>query len=129
MNVFKMGKIQMKRYQIIVPSLDTDEVIITSERIDHIRAHHPGDFDAYRAWIPEILENPEYILEDRKHPHDTAILLKSFPVDNEILYFHLCLHLHTPESPLEYQNSIITFWRIHQKEYERLIKNRKHYES
>ena len=110
MNVFIMGKIQIERYRMIVPTLNTDRVIITSERIDHINKHHSGDWDAYgQEFVPKMLENPEYILEDRDCPNDTAILLKSFPADTETLYFHLVLRLHTPEDPPEYLNSIITF--------------------
>ena len=122
-DVSLMGKIQKERF----PNLDTDKVIITDRQRRHINERHHGDFDAYREWIPEILESPEHILEDRKRPNDTAILLKSFPADTGKLYFYLCLRLHTPESPPEYCNSIITFWRIHQKEYERLVKNRKQF--
>ena len=128
MNVFTMGKIQIERYQVIVPTLNTDMVIITSERIDHINKHHPGNWDAYgQEFIPKMLENPEYILEDRDRPNDTAILLKSFPTDSTELFFHLVLRLHTPEDPPEYLNSIMTFWRIRQKEYKRMVKNRNHY--
>ena len=129
MSVFAMGKIQqIERYRLIVPTLDTDEVIITSKQIEHIYKRHPGDWDAYgQKFVPEMLESPEYILEDNHRPNDTAILLKSFPVDTKEMYFHLVLRLHTPEDPPEYLNSIITFWHIHQKEYRRMIKRRPHY--
>ncbi|MBR4546057.1 MAG: hypothetical protein IKO14_08835 [Oscillibacter sp.] len=127
MTVFTMGKIQVERFQMVVANLDTDEVIITKERIAHINKRHHGDFDAYQEFIPDILSNPAHILEDRDHPHNTVNLLKAFPADNEMLHFNLVLRLRTPELPPEYRNSIMTFWHIHEKEYRRMVKNRKHY--
>ena len=127
MTVFTMGKIQIERYQMIVANLDTDEVIITKERIGHINKRHHGDFDTYQKFIPDILSNPAYILEDIDHPHNTVNLVKAFLADNKMLHFNLVLRLRTPELPPEYRNSIMTFWHIHEKEYRRMVKNRKHY--
>ena len=127
MNPFKIGEIQISHYRGLVPNLDTNEVVITERQKRHSNERHHGDFDAYHDFIPEILEAPDGILEDLKHPTNTVNLVKAFSVGTERLYFYLVLRLHTPEEPSEYRNSIITFWRIHQKEYERLLRNRKRY--
>lgn len=122
MSIFRMGKIPIERYQALVPNLDTDEVIITSERIAHINNEpdHRGDFDAYgQEFIPQILANPSYILKDKKDPN-TAILIKAFPSEAKTLHFCLVLHLHTPKDPPDHYNSIISFWYIRQSEYKRL---------
>lgn len=44
----------------------TDEVIITNERIQHIKDRHPNDYEQYFMYMKEIVEKPEYIIEANK---------------------------------------------------------------
>lgn len=55
----KLGKYKSK--------IITEKVIITSERIEHIKEHHPEIIKNEIIYIKEVLENPDYILEDRKN--------------------------------------------------------------
>lgn len=54
----------------------TDEVIITEERIQHIKERHPNDYELFYSYMREVIENPEYIIEANKP--STALILKSF---------------------------------------------------
>ncbi|MBQ3590686.1 MAG: hypothetical protein II979_01990, partial [Clostridia bacterium] len=62
-----------------------------------------------------ILEKPYYILEDTR-PH-TAIVLKHIHCENE--NFRLALRLVTISDSPTYQNSVITFMKIREKEWKR----------
>ena len=71
--VYDIGKIDLSIYKVVTKNIQTDEVIITDERMKHIQEHHPGDFEKYRKYFSEILQHPDYILQTKKH---TAEVLK-----------------------------------------------------
>lgn len=119
--VHYIGKINREIYSCVTKNIRTDEVIITDERIAHIKAHHPDDFEKYCGYMRQIVEQPEYIIESNK-PH-TALILKSFIEDDK--QFKTVLRLVTSEDDENFKNSIITFMKIDEKEWRRLIKNKK----
>ncbi|MDR2166682.1 MAG: hypothetical protein LBE35_02370 [Clostridiales bacterium] len=119
MAIVKIGKIVPKLFESIFPIL-TDDVIITEKQIIHIKVRHPGDYELYAKYIPEILEKPDYIIEANKP--DTAVLLKEFEENG--LRFQLVLRLKAAYDPKSRQNSIITFMKIRRKEWNRLLNNK-----
>ena len=122
MEPLEIGKIEIEFYRTLVPSADKAKVIITGQQVYHINVRHNGNFDSYgKRFIPEILKNPDAIRADKKHPENTVILLKSFQIEDKTLRFYLVLRLHTPQDNPDYCNSIISFWYIHKKEYDRLM--------
>ena len=116
-----IGKIDIRIYKCVTADIQTDEVIITDERIQHIKEHHPNDFERYCQYMREIVENPEYIIEANR-PR-TALLLKTFIDGDEV--FKTVLRLITSGDNPDFKNSIITFMKIDDKEYRRLVKNKK----
>ena len=102
-------------------TLLTNEVVLTDERIEHIRERHPGDYELYAGYIPEVLRAPDYIIEANKP--NSAVLMKSFERDG--VRFQLVLRLQTAEDPDSFSNSIITFSRIHHKEWRRFLRMKK----
>lgn len=58
-----VGKIDQEIYQCITNDIVTDEVIITDERIEHIKERHPNDYERFCSYIPEMISNPDYIIE------------------------------------------------------------------
>lgn len=119
--VHYIGKINREIYSCVTKNIRTDEVIITDERIAHIKAHHPDDFEKYCGYMRQIVEQPEYIIESNKS--HTALILKSFIEDDK--QFKTVLRLVTSEDDENFKNSIITFMKIDEKEWRRLIKNKK----
>ncbi len=77
----KIGRIDKEIYRVVSDAVRTEEVIITEERIEHIKQRHPNDFERYAAYMADIVEHPQYILEANK-PH-TAFLLKEYMEDGE----------------------------------------------
>lgn len=119
--VHYVTKIDIEKYQCVSDKITTDEVIITDERIQHIRDRHPNDFERYEKFMAEIVESPDYILEANKP--NTAFLLKEFTNDNE--RFQLILRLAVQGDPDGYKNSVITFLRVEEKRYKRYLRTKK----
>lgn len=74
--VHKIGKIDIELYSCITDDITTDEVVITNERIQHINDRHPGDYEYIKWHIQEILDSPDYILEDT-NKENTGLILKN----------------------------------------------------
>lgn len=116
-----IGKIDKNIYKCITEDIRTDEVIITDERIQHIKDRHPNDYERYCTYMREIIEKPEYIIEANKE--NSALILKSFVYGDE--KFKTVLRLIASIENSDFKNSIITFMKIDEKEWKRLIKNKK----
>lgn len=119
--MYLVGKIDIEICNCITKDITTDEVIITDERIQHIKEHHPNNYEQYYSYMRSIIENPEYIIEANKP--NTALILKSFSNGNET--FKTVLRLITSSDNSKFKNSIITFMKINEKEWNRLLKNKK----
>lgn len=115
-----MGKIDIEKYKCVSQNILTDEVIITDERIRHIKERHPNDYERFYSYIPQIIAEPDYILADTRP--NTAMILKQIVDKGE--RFRLALRLVTYEDNPSYKNSVITFMKIREKEWRRLIKNK-----
>lgn len=119
--VHYVGKIDREIYKCVSKDIVADDVIITDERIRHIIEGHPNDYEQYCLYMQQIVEHPEYIIEANKEK--TALILKSFSDGNK--QFKTVLRLVTSTDNPKYKNSIITFMKINQKEWNRLLRNKK----
>ena len=116
-----VGRIRVEKYRVVSANIRTDEVVITDERIEHIRQRHPNDFERYAQYMAEIVEAPDYILEANRP--NTAFLLKAFEEDGE--RFQLILRLAVEGEKPEYKNSVITFLKVEEKRYRRYLRTKK----
>lgn len=119
--VQKIGRIDIEKYQVVSDKIRTDEVIITDERIAHIKERHPNDFERYAQFMNRVVEAPDYILEANKP--NTAFVLKEFVEENE--RFQLILRLSVEGDAPGYKNSIITFLKVEEKRYQRYLRTKK----
>ncbi len=117
-----IGKLNKKILGIYKDKITTEDVIITDERIQHIKKRHPQDYEEHIKDIPYILNNPDYILED-KNKMDTLILLKRIIKKQKNI--QLIIKLNTNNYEKEKSNTIITFWRIRDVNYKKTIQNNK----
>lgn len=111
------GRISRAMFKSISPSILTDEVIITPERIEHSNLHDSA-YDKYKHYISDLLADPDFIFRDKKP--NTAVLIKRIEINEKSL--QLVLRLHVPQDNPAYKNSIISFWDIgerRRKNYER----------
>lgn len=120
-DVHYVGKINKDIYKCITEDIKTDEVIITETQIRHIKDRHPNDYEQYYQYFADIVENPDFIIEANKP--NTALILKNIHIEDK--QFKTVLRLVTSDDAEEYKNSIITFMKIDDKEWKRLLKNKK----
>ena len=116
-----IGKIDKNIYKCISNDIVTDEVIITDERIQHIKDRHPNDYERFYNLLTDIVEHPQYIIETSKP--NTALILKEF--SDGIEQFKTVLRLTTSTDNPNFKNSIITFMKINDKEWSRMLRNKK----
>ena len=116
-----VGKIDKEIYKCITDDIVTEDVIITDNQIKHIRERHPNDYEKFAEYFSEIIADPDYILEANRP--NTALILKL--IENRKEVFKTVLRIITAEDNIEYKNSIITFMKIDNREWERLIRNKK----
>lgn len=116
-----VGKIDINIYKCVTEDIQTDEVIITDKQIEHIKDHHPNDFERYFGYVQEIIQKPDYILEANKP--NTAFVLKHI-IENGKNY-QLIIRLKTSEDPSDYKNSVITFLKVEDKRYNRYLRTKK----
>ena len=118
--VHSVGKINRDIYKCITEDIVTDEVIITDERILHIKERHPNDYERFYSYIPEIINDPDFIIEANKP--NTAVVLKEIEERGE--KFKLVLRIKVQGDPEEYKNSIMTSWRIGETTWKKTLKNK-----
>lgn len=116
-----VGKIDREVFRCIAEDITTDEVVMTEERIEHIMERHPGHFEIISPFLGDAVFAPDYILEDRS-PH-SALLLKR--ITSAGLNIQIVLRLHRPEDTPGFKNSVISAWKIREKEYRRLLRSKK----
>lgn len=109
-------------YRRVSADMDEDRVVITDERIDHIKYRHPMDWEVYGSYLAEVLQHPTLILSDKNS--DTAIVLKSIVVKDEIKYLRATVRLHTPRDEPGFMNSVLTFQKNKQKRIWAFVKKR-----
>lgn len=119
--MYLVGKIDIEIYNCITKDITTDEVIITDKQIDHIKNRHPNDYELFNKYLEKIVEQPDYIIEANK-PF-TALILKEIQIDNK--KFKTAVRLATSNDTPSYKNSIITFMKIDDREWNRILKNKK----
>ena len=115
-----IGKINRDIYKCITDDIVTDEVVITEKQILHVKSKHPNNYELYSRYLGEIVFNPDYIIRASKP--NTALILKE--IEEADTVFKLVLRLVTSHDDANYKNSIITFMKIDEKEWNRMLRNK-----
>lgn len=116
-----VGKINVEIFKVITEDIQTEEVIITEERIAHIRKNHPGDYEKYKDFISEVLQNPEYIFQSDMP--NTALIMNSVMQIGESCA--IILRIKVADDPIDFKNSIITLMHISERKRKKYINNKK----
>ena len=115
-----LGKIEKSIFYKEFGKIITDEIIITNERIDHIKSHHLEDYELFEKYSIKTIQNPDEIIKDMKN-EGTVFFIKN--LENTNLNIVIRLVLQTDNSKLK--NSVMTFYRIRQKNLVKLEKKNK----
>lgn len=116
-----IGKLDKEKLGKYRDRIVTDKVILTDERIEHIKEHHPGDYEKYGKYIPEIVEKPECVINDSKNL-DTVLFLKTIKENGKNI--QVVVKLNTNEIQKDKQNSVLTLWKIKDKTYRQMLRNK-----
>ena len=93
----------------------TDDIVLTSERIEHIYIDHFNDFDKIMENIDRVVLNPNEILEDINNVN-TIFMIGKLDKNN----LNVIVKLNTIGSKEHPQNSIMTAWIIRDKNLKKL---------
>lgn len=111
-----LGKINTKVLEKEFGKIQTDDIIVTSERIDHIKERHPEDYDLFEKYGRECVSAPDLIIKDIKNK-GTVFMIKKLPETNLNVVVRVVLE--TDDSKLK--NSVMTFYRIRERNLKKLI--------
>jgi hypothetical protein len=106
-------------YACVCADIASDDVIISKERIQHIKERHPRDIKLFENYAENILLDPDYIIESEEE--NTAVILKTIPPNNLKLVLKIC----TTKDKAFSSNWIVTFFRVKDKDFNKLLKNKK----
>lgn len=115
-----VGRINREIYKCITEDIVTDEVIITDERIAHIKGRHPNDFNEVVSELRDVLSNPDYIIGDSKFA--TGLVIKRIFSKDQIV--QMVLRIHTSTDVPGYKNSIISCWEISEGRLKNYLRNK-----
>lgn len=110
-----------EKYSCISDDIVTNEVIITEERLSHVKDKHPEIAEVCTDYLALAIEDPDYIIQSNK-PY-SALILKEILFDK--IRLKIIMRLVTSTDSSEWKNSVITFHKTSEKEWRRLIKNKK----
>lgn len=117
-----IGKLDKEKLGEYKDKIITNKVIMTNERIEHTQKRHPGDYEKYIEHIPDIIKDPDYILEDKDNK-DTILALKTIKEKGKNI--QVVVKLQTSKEEKNKSNSILTFWHIRDRNYKSTIRNNK----
>ena len=106
-------------YSCISNEIDSVDVIITSERIEHLSTKHPFDSSLLKK-IEDALLNPDYIL--RGNMPLTGVVFKRIEVENK--FIEIVLRIHITSDGKGFSNSIITCMQISEKRAMRYLRTK-----
>ena len=121
--VFENWYIDIETFKCITNDITTDEVIITEERIQHIKERHNNYFFEIQPYIQDVLSMPDYILADSKR-ENTGLILKQI-TENNGLKVQVVLRVHTSKDRKGLKNSIISAWKISDSRWNNYLRNKK----
>ena len=118
--IIKLGKLNTQPLEIEFGKLKTDELIVTNERIEHIRLRHSEDFKLFEKYGLSVVVEPDFMVKDEKNENTVFIIKK---LENTNLNLVIKIILETSEKELK--NSVMTFYRIREKNLKKLINKNK----
>lgn len=112
-----LGKINIEVLEKEFGKIQTDEIVVTNERIEHIKQKHPEDYTLFQLYGEESVISPDMIIKDIRH-EGTVFMVKHLPETNLNVVVRVVLK--SDDSKLK--NSVMTFYRIREKNLKKLVK-------
>lgn len=116
----RLGKLNQSLLLKEFGSLQTDRVIITNERLEHIRQHHPEDVRLFERYGKQAVTDPDLILKDEKNEGTVFMIVKT-----DVSNINAIVRLALESDEDGRMNSVMTFYRIRDKNLNKLKKRLK----
>lgn len=114
--VQSLGKINTEVLEKEFGKIQTDEIIVTNERLSHIKNRHPEDYALFERYGKESVSTPDLIIKDEKNK-GTVFMVKKLPDININAVVRAVLE----SDDRRLKNSVMTFYRIGDKKLKKLI--------
>lgn len=95
--------------------LQTNETIVTQERLEHIKERHIEDYPLFNDYAPQAISSPDLVLKDTQNK-GTVFVVKQLSETNLNVVIRLALSTDADG----YKNSVMTFFRIRDKNLKKL---------
>lgn len=105
--LISLGKINTAILEEEFGKILCDDIIVTSERIRHIKERHPEDYALFEEFGRDAVANPDVIIRDQGH-EGTVFMVKKMEKTNLNVVVRVVLETDNPE----YKNSVMTFYRL-----------------
>lgn len=116
MEITTLGKVNKALLEKEFGEIQTDEIIITNERMDHIKQRHPEDYEFFEKFGIQSVTDPDLIIKDSKN-EGTVFMIKKLLDTNLNVVARLALENDKPG----FKNSVMTFYRIRERNLKKMI--------
>ena len=113
----KLSDINLNLLEEKFGKIRTSETILTEERAAHIQERHPEDYALFEKYGVQTIREPDLILVDEKH-EGTVLMIRKTKDTN----LNAIVRLVLPGEDEKRKNSVMTFYRIRDKNVEKLKK-------
>lgn len=97
-----------------------DEIVVTQERLKHISVNHPQDIEFFFRYAKICIEEPDIVLQDLKHDQ-TVFMIRHL----EDININTVVRLASQEEKENIKSSVMTFYRIRNRNLKKLINTHK----
>lgn len=111
-----LGKINLEPLEKEFGKIQTDDIIVTEERLKHIKTRHPEDYELFEKFGADSVSHPDAVIKDSKNA-GTVFMIKKLPDTNLNVVVRVVLE--TDDNGLK--NSVMTFYRIRERNLKKLI--------
>lgn len=114
--IISLGKINIEILKLEFGPLQTDEIVVTDERIDHIKNRHPEDYSLFTTHGVSSVSDPDFVIKDEKNK-GTVFMVKKLPDTN----LNVVVRVVLGSDDRKLKNSVMTFYRLRDKNLKKLI--------
>lgn len=113
----KTGTIDTKLYEKLTgkPILHKD-IVVPAENILHINKRHPDVYEKYKKNLPQIINDPDYVLQGQTE--NRLLIIRKIDKNVEVVLELSLLNKY-------YSNKIVSMWELSDKDFNKLISKNK----
>lgn len=111
-----LGTINIEPLKKEFGKIQTAEIIITDERVRHIKERHLQDYELFEKYGIWCVQAPDIILKDGKNA-GTVFMIKKLPDTNLNVVVRVALE----QDDVGLKNSVMTFYRMREKNLKKLM--------